>query len=186
MFADGSKGEADHDAVRQVRHVLSTQAHFDHIEIIYRNRNIGLALNIESGLDLIFETHDAAIVLEDDILLNENAIEYFLAALKCYRYDADVYHINGWRHPNLPDVSECGLTRFMSCWGWATWKDQWGYSREEIREKLNKMTLAQKYRFDRGGSGYFWIQLLRNFNQGSQTWAIFWYSKNMVTSRFMC
>lgn len=176
VYSDGPKGPPDVESVEAIRKLLSEQNSRFNLTPIFRPFNYGLSKNIKDGLSDIFTDFDAAIIIEDDILLSPVAISYFVAALKYYEDYDNVFHINGWKHPNLPQSEICSLTEFMSCWGWATWSTKWLEYSDAISDELNRMSVSERYELDRRGSGYFWSQLVRNSTGRLDTWAIYWYS----------
>lgn len=94
--------------------------------IINRQEHYGLNRNIKEGIDWVLQDHDAVIVLEDDLLLSEDALEYLKSNLE---------HLI---HPNIYAVS-CqkgeGLDRRFKCWAWGTWKDRWEKINWELKPK---------------------------------------------------
>lgn len=84
---------------------------------IYRlPERFGLNQNIISGISLVLKTYDAVIVLEDDLLLAGDALEF----LK--------YNLEYFSHPYIYAVS-CHkgepLDKRFRCWAWGTWRSAW-------------------------------------------------------------
>lgn len=80
-------------------------------KIVLRKRNYGLTDNIKYGIFEVFENYDAVIVLEDDIVIETDALEYLVTKLN--KNDKSIGQIN------LQGVS------VPNSHGWATWKDRW-------------------------------------------------------------
>lgn len=84
--------------------------------ILPRQEHYGLNRNIREGIDWVLQDHDAVIVLEDDLLLSDDALFYLKSNLE---------HLV---HPNIYAVS-CHegkpLDERFRCWAWGTWKDKW-------------------------------------------------------------
>lgn len=85
--------------------------------IFKRPENLGLNESIKRGIQHVFNLgYDAVIVLEDDLLLSNDALEYLKHNLKYYT------------HPYIYAVS-CyegePLDKRFRCWAWGTWKNAW-------------------------------------------------------------
>ena len=87
--------------------------------IFKRPLNLGLNENIKRGIQHVFILlgYDAVIVLEDDLLIAEDGIEYLKYTLE--------------NHEDIPGFFSISLVKglitnkqFM-CWGWGIWKDRW-------------------------------------------------------------
>jgi glycosyltransferase involved in cell wall biosynthesis len=78
--------------------------------IIPRQEHFGLNRNIREGIDWAFMNSDAVIVLEDDLLLSEDALS--------------------WLKENLHYIDAVSLQKEdpkypFRCWGWGMWKSTW-------------------------------------------------------------
>ena len=79
-------------------------------------------------------------------------------------------------------LPETFLSRFMSCWGWATWKTSWNkanWNESELYEQIKDPKV--RYEFNLEGVLNFHEQLENNINGSINTWAIKWF-----TSIFLC
>jgi hypothetical protein len=147
------------------------------IYIIKRNVNYGLKKNIVSGIDYISKKYTKFIVLEDDIVVNENFLDFMNQSLNYYKNEKKIWHINAWNYPEFKINSKKTIffDSLMNCWGWATWSDRWkniNFDEKKIiknfnSEKIKKLNLDNKENF--------WHQFLENKNKNINTWAIFWY-----------
>jgi len=86
-------------------------------EIVPRTYHYGLDRNITEGITEVFKKHDAVIVLEDDLLLDENGIRTLLFCLYCYEYNYGVGSFS---------LYHSRKQEFQS-WAWATYKWVWDY-----------------------------------------------------------
>ena len=129
VFLDGP---ADPGAAEDVARVSELVSAVDWIEPVTfaRTENLGLSESIRSGLDRLFESHDAAVVVEDDVWVAPEFYDYACRALAHYAGTEQVAGITGLRYPfdrrafdGYPfDVFHS--PRFSS-WAWATWKNRW-------------------------------------------------------------
>jgi len=74
--------------------------------------------NITLGITQIFENgYDAVIVLEDDLVIAKDGLQYLADKLKELQY----YKTYGSVCLNKGDI----LNKAFRCWGWGTWKHVW-------------------------------------------------------------
>jgi len=129
VFCDAPRSESDAAACRQVRKVAEEPRRFLSTEVVCRDRNLGCAGSVIDGVNQILRDADRVIVVEDDIVLSPQALEYLRRALEEYEDKQAVYSIAAWAPP-FPVVpadypySSYFFPRFH-CWGWATWRDRW-------------------------------------------------------------
>jgi hypothetical protein len=104
-------------------------------KIILRAKKFGLKKNILSAIDYVFKFHEKIIVLEDDLEVSKNILEYFNKSLDKFKKNQDIYTIAGFSFNTFYDVensidNNLILSKRPSSWGWASWKFKW--------KKLNK------------------------------------------------
>ncbi len=147
VFSDGPPDEAASADVQRVREGIAAINWITPV-VFERERNFGLSESIRSGLDWLFERHDRAIVVEDDICVAPEFTAYARQALEHYRDTPAVAGVTGVRLPfnrrplaRYPyDVFQC--PRFSS-WGWATWGDRWRafcFDAAELRREIEAST----------------------------------------------
>ena len=89
--------------------------------------NQGLRAKVLGSVDYAFQNVDELVVLEDDCILGDSSLLFFLDALSVFRQNQNIGAVSG---TYLGPTLSSGLTnvfeaqRFNS-WGWATWKDVW-------------------------------------------------------------
>ncbi|MBQ9502191.1 MAG: nucleotide-diphospho-sugar transferase [Lentisphaeria bacterium] len=147
-------------------------------DVKYRflEKNYGCRRAVSSAIDWFFSEVEEGIILEDDCLPCREFFSFCAEALKNYRHDARVMHVNGTVHfsPETSDF-DAWFSRYAFVWGWASWRRAW---------KMYDPVLLN-YPFDRL-SGCFpdaavkerWDELLRNTQAGKpgfdDTWAFQW------------
>ncbi|MBW4590064.1 glycosyltransferase [Aetokthonos hydrillicola Thurmond2011] len=89
--------------------------------------NMGLKHRISSGLDWVFNIVEEAIILEDDCLPHPTFFRFCEDLLEHYRYDERVMLITGTNFQfGLKRTNySYYFSRYIDCWGWATWKRAW-------------------------------------------------------------
>ena len=132
VFADGPKTAADIGPVKETRRLVEDLPWAAKKDIRFADTNRGLANSVIAGVSEVLRNHTAAIVVEDDLVLSQFALGYFVQALRRYRHAAAVGSISGFAHPpsrlRIPRYYpyDTYFLRRNSSWGWATWRDRWG------------------------------------------------------------
>ena len=128
IYSDGNKNENDRKSVEEVRNFISTITGFKEIKIILRDRNLGLANSVITGVTEVINEYGKAIVLEDDIVTSPYFLKFMNEALDFYEADKKIYSISGYSFPiKIPKSypHQVYISSRASSWGWATWQDRW-------------------------------------------------------------
>ena len=111
IFCDGPRKE-DKKQTQKVRNYLTkTLLHSKNCKLIFREKNLGLADNIISGVNYVFSLgYDTVTVLEDDCVPKSNYFDYMECALRYYFNFENVMHISAFGMPfkNKPIKGSCG------------------------------------------------------------------------------
>lgn len=184
IFSDGPKADATYDEIKsieEVRNVFQDISGFKNTTLVKRNRNYGLGNSIIEGLNYIFQKHETAIILEDDLVVEPTFLEYMNYYLSFYKNKKEIWHISGFQKNCWLQgfVKPVFFTHFMNCSGWATWRDRWN--------KLNlDLLIINNYIADNNNKSFFDYEKLEQSEQlrlnkdGIKTWAIFWYATIMM------
>ena len=78
IFSDGPKKEKDRQRVTEARNCLKNIQGFKEIKITEREKNLGLANSVISGVSEIFKSYNKVIVLEDDILSSPSFLKFMM------------------------------------------------------------------------------------------------------------
>ena len=131
IFLDGAKSIEDMDEVGEVRKYVEeyiVDSIFHKIEVIKREKNIGLANSIILGVTQVISEYGKVIVIEDDILTTKDFLRYMNGALDFYQKYDEYGSISAYTYP-LSILNKYNkdvyITRKGDCWGWATWEDRW-------------------------------------------------------------
>ena len=145
--------------------------------IIERKKNFGLAKNIIDGVTYTFKKEKKAIILEDDLIVNVFFLKFMNSSLNKYTKNKKIWHISGWNYNiKISSDHDCYFTRGMNCWGWATWKDRWRYFEKKPKKIIQTWTNKKIKEFNFDNSMNFYSQILRNYSNQLNSWAIFWYA----------
>lgn len=175
IFSDGPKDESSSHKVAEVRDYINTIEGFKTIEIIESPCNKGLATSIISGVSSVLKKFDSVIVVEDDLVLSTNFLDFMNKSLQVYKTEERVFSISGYclkvRPPKnyLYDMFFWGRAH---SWGWATWSNRWNTIDWEIKDwdsfKKNKKDISN---FNSYGTDMF--SMLKNSMEGKvNSWFI--------------
>ena len=108
----------------------------------------GCNYTVKEALRLAWEDNpDFVLMIEDDIIISDDALMYIEWAAEKYKDDPSVRTIGLWGHENgyalgstLPEKEHGKVMRqnYFSCWGWGTWRDRW-------EEMLDKWTTGSDF-----------------------------------------
>lgn len=128
IFVDGPRHEKDAEPVSRVRELVNSLHGFRNVYREIRNENLGLAKSVIMGVSKVIQKYGRAIVMEDDLFLSSNFLDYMNQALACYESEQKVFSVSGFgpaiHRPG--GVTDCNyfFPRAHS-WGWGTWLDRW-------------------------------------------------------------
>jgi hypothetical protein len=156
VFSDGPRDAPAADDVARVRELVAS---LDWIEpiTIERAENVGLSASIRSGLDQVFETHEATIVVEDDVCVAPEFYDYARLALRHYEGVELIAGVTGLRYPFDRAAFEgypydVFLSPRFSSWGWATWRDSWDGFCFDAASLRARIGTAESFRPERAGA----------------------------------
>ena len=177
IFSDGHKNENDRKAVEEVRNYIATISGFKDLKITFRDKNLGLADSVISGVTEVIEKFGKAIVLEDDIVTSPYFLKFMNEALDFYEKDERIYSISGYNFPiKIPKSyqNKIYISPRPSSWGWGTWKDRWGkaiWNPDQVFNIKNHKMLNQY--LDKSGKDLS-PMLLKTFENKINSWAVRW------------
>lgn len=141
IFHDGMKENTNKNDWDKVENVIRS-VDWCECEIITSNINKGLANSVIDGINYVFESNDAIIVLEDDCMPAISFMTFMTQALEFYRNYDRVYSVSGYGWPFKIDSDgyDAYFNGRISSWGWGTWKNRWKeYERDDfIIERLRE------------------------------------------------
>ena len=182
VFADGPKiGTSTDDLkkIEEVSRIVKSKQWCGEVILNRASSNKGLSRSIIEGVTSVLDKYDRAIVLEDDLLLSRNFLDYMNYSLDRYENDERVMQISGFSFPLDFYEKKYGsyFVSMISSWGWGTWKRGWKYFDKGATgyEELKK-NQELEYRFNINGS-YRYSDMLYKQMETSEidSWAIRWW-----------
>jgi hypothetical protein len=177
IFADGNKNESDKSDVDNVRKYLENISGFKEIKITLKEKNLGLADSVISGVTEIINIYGKAIALEDDIVTSRYFLKFMNEALDFYQDDQRIYSISGYSFPiKIPKNYDYQIFAALrpTSWGWATWKDRWDKAIWDPGQFLNRKNRKQLNHFvDKYGKDIA-PMLLKTLDGKIDSWAVKW------------
>lgn len=187
IFSDGNKNKTDKKNVDEVRSYISKISGFKKIKIILRDKNLGLAGSVISGVTEVIEKFGKAIVLEDDIVTSPYFLKFMNEAFDFYENDKRIFSISGYNFPiKIPEnyPHQVYISSRPSSWGWATWKDRWEkveWKPENVFDVYNKKALRNL--MDKAGKDL--APMLLNSIEGKiSSWAVKWAFTHLINDSY--
>lgn len=145
----------------------------------FRETNLGIRKAIPDAVSWVLGENDRVIVLEEDVIVGPQALDFGTEMLSRFEHSTQVGHISLYnvvpRSILSNPASEIRLSRYPESVAWATWKRSWSLFDDDVRwgsfselGELKKIT----------GSMFGAIQWKLNFqdakNARISTWAYRW------------
>ena len=127
IFIDGPKKISDSNLINQtIKIVKKFKKHHKNINFIISisKKNLGLQQSITRGLNKVFKTESAAIILEDDCLPSSDFFNFINQILNKYKNNHQVMSVTGSGVGKTSRFSY-DFSRYQQCWGFGTWKRAW-------------------------------------------------------------
>lgn len=183
VFVDGARSGADEKAVEKTRNVAREFAKQLNISLVSRSRNLGLSASMISAVTEILLVSTSVIVVEDDLEVSPFFLSFLNEGLQVYREDEMVASIGAYWYPieEPNQLPETFFLRGADTWGWATWRDKWGFFEPNSSKLLADLDdSGERHLFDFGGSLPV-SDLLRRHSLGElESWHTRWYASTFL------
>ena len=177
VYSDGPKNDFDANKIRIVRNYVRDLKGFHKIEIVEREKNLGLANSVITGINDVFNLYDCVIVLEDDVITAPLFLNFMNDALEFYQDDMKIFSVSGYPYPiKIPNVynQEVFISFRTSSWGWGTWKNRWEKADWELKDFDNFFSdKKSQMLFNRAGEDLIQMLIAQKRNE-IDSWAIRW------------
>lgn len=151
------------------------------IEKDYATENMGCHKRIQSGITNVFKKEETAIIIEDDIAVNDSFFRFCQELLEYYKDDEQIYFISGNNlYPAYDIKNSYIVSKFPSIWGWATWKRAWNKFTDDINDwKQMKEDRTLQYYYGRHLGNVLEKYYERAFTGENDTWDYEWEASRM-------
>ncbi|MDU0457379.1 MAG: glycosyltransferase family 2 protein [Geobacteraceae bacterium] len=175
IYSDGAKSHESIESVREVREYCRAVTGFNSVTIIERDKNLGLAQSIISGISDVLRDYERVIILEDDLVTSPYFLRFMNDALNYYENEDRVISVHGYMYPVHGELPETFFIRDTGCWGWATWRRGWRLFNPDGEWLLKEIYRRRiSYVFDMDGSFGFTKMLNQHVLGLIDTWDIRW------------
>lgn len=175
IFSDGPRNETEAGIVSKVREYIYSIGGFKSINIQCAPSNKGLANSIINGVTSVLKSYDKVIVVEDDLLVSCNFLQFMNQALDFYNNNEKILSIGGFTGPLKRGADDDVYFTQRACsQGWGTWSDKWLKIDWNIRDFNSFIkNRTEQRRFNRMGSDLTGL-LYKQMKGKVDSWAIRW------------
>jgi hypothetical protein len=141
IWLNGPQNLADSVCIQSCLQVVK-QSSVNVVEVKQNSSYFESGQSIVNAISWVFTNVETAIILEDDILLNDSALGFFQLGLNEFRSSLSIASLIGTSF--LPESFQTNsdqfrLTNFTSSWGWATWADKWRFFESDLSNWDNEL-----------------------------------------------
>lgn len=187
VFSDGPKSVSAESSVRSVREYVRAIDGFRSINVVEREKNLGLAASVIAGVSQLCSEYGRIIVVEDDLLTSPDFLAFMNVALDRYQNEPRVFSVSGFNFavaPNNGYSYDAFYSYRSSSWGWGTWKDRWEKADWSVSDYSNfRIDQDQRRLFNRGGqdlSGMLDLNMAGKLDSWAIRWAYAHYKHNSL------
>jgi hypothetical protein len=179
VAADGPRSGTPED----VQRCAAARAVFEEVDwdctvrTLFRDDNLGLKAAMSSAITWFFDHVNAGIILEDDCVPDPSFFHFCGELLNHYSEASHVMTISGNNYQPRPRTRySYYFSRYMHCWGWATWKSAWQHYDPEM-SKWPKIREDDSFGelFETRRAARYWRNIFdRTFSGKIDSWAYIW------------
>jgi len=161
---DGARADREDEVsrVHECQEIIESIDWIPDKRTLFQDNNLGCGLGVSTAISWFFQTEEAGIILEDDIIPDPTFFPYCADLLDRYRDHPRVFAISGCNfvppsaqtHPELP----YRFSQVPHIWGWATWRDRWAQHHLDIagwQKQLPPVQLWQRSGRSLSGATYW-------------------------------
>lgn len=176
FFCDGACSGEDLKGVEQTRREAAEWQRRLGGRVVLRDKNIGLAQSVISGVSELCDKDGRVIVVEDDLVVGRMFLAHHLDALETYEHNREVWQVSGFSFRMEPvQEDSCYFLPIISTWGWSTWKRAWDlFDPGSITSATVRMDVETRARFDIGHAFPYSKMLCDSLQGRNDSWGIRW------------
>jgi len=151
---------------------------FKNVEIEIAGQHKGLADSIISGVSKVIRRYGKIIVLEDDLIVSDDFLDYMQRGLLFYENSGKVWSVTG-HCPMTKGLDKYRADVFLAprveSLGWGTWKNRWNHVDWEVRSYNDfKKDFVGRALFNLGGNDLCKMLKSQMTDSRFESWAIRW------------
>jgi GT2 family glycosyltransferase len=160
------------------------------VRTLFRDKNLGCGLAVSSGIDWFFKNEDEGIILEDDCVPTPTFFPYCTELLARFRCDKRIMCISGNSFQNKSVTRDSYyFSRYMHCWGWATWRRAWALYDFEMLQwpECRHSNLLQLWGGKDQEFTHYWLNIFDQVASGKiDTWDYQWQLSCWINNGLTC
>jgi hypothetical protein len=167
----------DLEKVAAVHKVLESINWTNDVQILGREKNLGLKRAVIDSVDWAIGIYGKAIVIEEDVVVGLQFLDFMNQMLNVYAKEESIAHISGYNVVPQKFISTTGarLTRYPESIAWATWSRAWTNFDEELTWGSNcSISELSKVVGSRLAALKWKLNFLDAKNDRISTWAYRW------------
>lgn len=164
---------------RSLEEIKSNWPKSSELFVDIKNKNLGLALHITSEITEVLKKHPALIIIEDDVIVSSEFINFARTSLSQIGFDSKYASVGGFSvipsYRFNPFMNYSRNSRYFYCWGWGTTRNIWDKYKlvlesEKLESQLNRSKIWHQLGNDQKNT---WIGRFRKVSSNPlKTWDI--------------
>ena len=140
ISCDGPKNDFDLMQISKIKKKIKKTCKITKIYPNFLDKNHGIAIAPQLGIDWFFQHEEFGIILEDDCIPSKLFFSYMKSILIKYKNNKNIYAVSGYNHMSRTNFGDGTyfLSNYFLCWGWGTWKRSWNSSIKIFSKNLIK------------------------------------------------
>ncbi|MFL0206167.1 nucleotide-diphospho-sugar transferase [Aquirufa sp. 2-AUSEE-184A6] len=178
IFSDGYRNDVEKKVVLELRSLIISKVNWEcDLFFKFSDVNLGCKYGPASAINWFFDHELEGIILEDDCLPSLSFFLFCETLLCKYRFDNNIYHIDGTNFCQPVDNMLYHYSRYALIWGWATWKRAWmDYDIEMIDfPNQKKINFLNKIFFTKPEINYWYNKLDIAYENKIDAWDYQWF-----------
>lgn len=181
IYADGPKADASSEQlnkIAEVRKLIRKEQWCGKVNIVEREKNMGLANSVISGVSEMVEKYGRTIVMEDDIQVSPFFLNFMNDALDLYEHNEKILAVASWNYfaSGISCTNDHFFFRYPDSIAWATYKRSWNLFEKDAKQAYTKLKEKGKLQaFNGDGHALYFENMLQMQIEGKiNSWAIRW------------
>jgi hypothetical protein len=192
IAADGAREskEGEDKKVKEVREYIVSNIDWKcEVKTLFREQNYGCKTAISGAIDWFFENEEMGIIIEDDCLPSQSFFWFCETLLNRYKDDIRISMVAGTSYlfNEILSKEDYFFSKYISIWGWATWKRAWSKYDVEMSDwseiMKNKLHNEMLY-LDKPTKECFLEHFEKSFNKEYDVWGYQWVYRCLVENGY--